>query len=100
MSKKKSVSFKELNHGVKINEYCWQEVESRYMGETITRHTRVEIIDIDLINRTALVQYMLGSHMIKLSEAEFNKLKLFRNIYLPKPRHKKIVKSPKKQIMA
>lgn len=79
MSKKQVLKFKALIHGVKQNPYCWQEVSEKVKGlGVITRHTRVEIIDVDKTNQTVLIQYLLGSGMKKLSSSEFDKMKLFR----------------------
>lgn len=82
--KKEKVKFKDLKHGIKNNTYCWQEVYSNFMGDKIARHTRVEIIDVDTQNKTVLIQYLLGSHMTKLSMTEFDKLNLFRHKFSKK----------------
>lgn len=82
--RKEKVKFKDLKPGIKTNTYCWQEVFSNFMGDKIARHTRVEIIDVDTKNKTVLIQYLLGSHMEKLSMSDFDKLKLFRHKFSKK----------------
>jgi hypothetical protein len=76
--KKTKVTFKSLKNGINKNIDCWQPVKEKVKGlGIIERDTRVQIIDVDASNKTVLIKYMIGGFK-KVSEIEFNQLKLFR----------------------